>query len=359
MIAPLFFSDRIKMADDKKVLLASYRLKNVDVLIDLVKHIQKTSKETFKAGERFISPVTYFWPDYYDQASKWSKTLMFGNRLGVVILNRNSGDWEHFDENFKVQAALARLAGVKRIVFYVKTQYGVAKDPVKLGKNVPNPEKFTKEYILNQIAFCKKHYGDLVDGVFLDEFISGWEDTKDRLGWYRDLTRDIRSIYGDDFTIVGNCGTRMHESVLDLDVDIFMSFESSADKYLSLSDSDIHAEYMRTNPGNRFWHVVHGVTDSQIADVFAKAERLGIGHLYVTNGILVEGAGGQWNPDVNQYAVTPSDKLMDMTSSWVSGNLKLQLSVDKLINQSVVDVKFVDGGLELSFMNGSKKTITQ
>ena len=48
----------------------------------------------FKPGEHYYSPVTYTWPDFYNGAnSKWAKFLEFGNTLGIVILNRSSGDW--------------------------------------------------------------------------------------------------------------------------------------------------------------------------------------------------------------------------------------------------------------------------
>ena len=78
----------------------------------------------FVKGHRYYSPVTYFWPDYYNGAtSKWNRTLGYGSSLGVVIMNRNSGDWEAFDADFQKQAARALSAGAKRCVFYVKTQY--------------------------------------------------------------------------------------------------------------------------------------------------------------------------------------------------------------------------------------------
>ena len=48
----------------------------------------------FKNGARYYSPVTYYWPDYYQdgkpgQFSKWAQTLKFRDNLGYVILNRN------------------------------------------------------------------------------------------------------------------------------------------------------------------------------------------------------------------------------------------------------------------------------
>ena len=113
----------------------------------------------FKPGERYYSPVTYFWPDYYDdgkpgKTSKWAQILKFAGSLGIVILNRNSGNWDEFNVDFKKQAELALAAGAKRAVFYVKTQYLAATLPAgDPGRdNVPNVDKYTPDYILGQIA---------------------------------------------------------------------------------------------------------------------------------------------------------------------------------------------------------------
>jgi len=81
----------------------------------------------FVNGKRYYSPITYTWPDYYNgDNSQWSKFLKFGNSLGIVILNRASGEWlvKRPDTDFATQANLAMAAGAKRIAFYIKTRYG-------------------------------------------------------------------------------------------------------------------------------------------------------------------------------------------------------------------------------------------
>ena len=143
----------------------------------------------FKNGARYYSPVTYYWPDYYQdgkpgQFSKWAQTLKFRDNLGYVILNRNSGDWEAQEVDFQKQGELALGAGAKRVLFYIKTQYGAAINPdAEDNRGIPNAAKFTKEYILEQLKRAKHWYGDLVQGVFLDEVINGWDARKDRLPW--------------------------------------------------------------------------------------------------------------------------------------------------------------------------------
>lgn len=289
----------------------------------------------FKTGGRYYSPVTYYWPDYYNgEKSQWNKVLRFGENLGIVILNRNSGDWADFDQDFLTQAKLAKGAGAKRTIFYVKTQYGAAGNPAEWGQGVPNAEKFTKEYILQQLAYCKKHYADVFQGVFLDEFINGWGAHEERIPWYKELVDSIRSECGPDFTIVGNCGSNCNQGVLDLDVDVFMSYEYTAEKYLNPDPSTpIHPAHMAQYPGTRFWHVIHDVTPENYQQVFAKAEELGIGHLYITDGKLVMGEGGQWVPEVNPYAVAPSQWIADLLTPWLKGFLDTRLLAEKLSAQ--------------------------
>lgn len=291
-----------------------------------------TEVSPFTAGARYYSPVTYYWPDYYKGAeSQWAKVLRFGENLGIVVMNRNSGDWEAYDKDFHTQAQLAKGAGVKRTIYYVKTQYGAAGNPGVWGAGVPDAAKYTKEHILAQLEYCKTHYPDTFEGVFLDEFINGWGDQEQRLSWYKELVDAIRARFGKGFLIVGNCGSNCSEDILALDVDVFMSFESTAAKYLEdAPEAPIHPAHMAKHPGTRFWHVVHDVTAENYQQVFAKAEELGIGHLYITDGQLVMGEGGQWQPDVNPYAVAPSQWIADLLTPWLRGVLDTRLLAEEL-----------------------------
>lgn len=342
-----------------------------------LKNLKVGSQPVFEVGKKYYSPVTYYWPDFYrgDQ-SQWSKVLRFGADLGIVILNRNSGDWADFDQDFKTQAQLAKNAGAKRTIFYVKTQYGAAGNPTDWGQNVPNADKFTKDYILSQLAHCKKHYGDLFEGVFLDEFINGWSNHEVRIPWYKDLVDTIRSTYGSDFLIVGNCGTTCSSGILELDVDVLVTYESTAAQYTASTSIDsIHNSDMARYPGSRFWHMIHDVTQENYMDVINKAEKIGVSHLYVTDGRLVIGEGGQWDPAVNPYAVAPSKWIEDTIHPWIKGTLgvvnatnelatkvanvernyvkKSELPPPPTVPVSVVSVSVVNNRLKLTFSDNS------
>lgn len=293
----------------------------------------------FKNGARYYSPVTYYWPDYYQdgkpgQFSKWAQTLKFRDNLGYVILNRNSGDWEAQEVDFQKQGELALGAGAKRVLFYIKTQYGAAINPdAEANRGIPNAAKFTKEYILEQLKRAKQWYGDLVQGVFLDEVINGWDARKDRIPWYKDLIDTIRRENGIDFVIAINTGSNISQEVCDLDFDVCMMFEGTAAKFLEENPtSPILPDHMKAYPSTRWWAVVHSVTSENYQKVFDKADNLAISHLYVTDGYLVEDPqnGGQWHPVGNPYENPPGAEIRELIIPWLKGYLKLKLKVDNL-----------------------------
>ena len=294
----------------------------------------------FHPGERYYSPVTYFWPDYYDdgkpgKTSKWAQILKFAGSLGIVVLNRNSGNWDEKNEDFGKQAALALAAGAKRAVFYVKTQYLAATlpagDPGRTG--VPNVDKYTEAYILGQIAKAKSQYGDVCQGVFLDEVINGWGTQAGRIPAYKSLINKIRAQYGKDFLIVVNSGSNISEEMCRLDFDVCMMFEKDATAFLNEDPgTPILPDHMKAYPSTRWWAVVHGVTSENYRKVFDKADRLGIAHLYITDGQLREDPqqGGQWEPVGNPYANPPSSHILELVVPWLKGYLPLKLGVDEL-----------------------------
>jgi len=294
----------------------------------------------FKPGERYYSPVTYFWPDYYDdgkpgKTSKWAQILKFAGSLGIVILNRNSGNWDEFNVDFKKQAALALAAGAKRAVFYVKTQYLAATLPAgDPGRNnVPNVDKYTPDYILGQIDKARTQYGDVCQGVFLDETINGWGTQAGRIPAYKSLIDKIRAKYGKDFLIVVNSGSNISEDMCKLDFDVCMMFEKEATAFLNEDPgTPILPDHMKAYPSTRWWAVVHGVTSENYRKVFDKADKLGIAHLYITDGQLREDPqrGGQWEPVGNPYANPPSNHILELVVPWLKGYLPLKLEVDEL-----------------------------
>lgn len=294
----------------------------------------------FRRGARYYSPASYWWPDFYldqddnpDTHSKWGQLLTMGNALGIVVLNRNSGDWSTFDKDFKEQGERALSAGARRCVFYIKTQYAVATLPEgdKAREGVPDAGKYTKEYILSQVKNAHDQYPGVCQGVFLDETINGWGEQASRVPFYQDLVSEIRRLYGKQFLIVCNAGSNISEAMVALDVDVYMTYEGTAEKFLKDDPaSPLMPAHMASQPSIRWWAVVHDTTQENYQQVFARAESLGYGHLYVTDGKLVMGQGGQWNPDVNPYQNPPSSWIQALLVPWIKGYLALYTEVLRL-----------------------------
>ena len=294
----------------------------------------------FRRGTRYYSPASYWWPDFYldqddnpDTHSKWGQLLTMGDALGIVVLNRNSGDWSTFDKDFKEQGERALSAGARRCVFYIKTQYAVATLPEgdKAREGVPDAGKYTKEYILSQVKNAHDQYPGVCQGVFLDETINGWGEQASRVPFYQNLVAEIRRLYGKQFLIVCNAGSNISEAMVALDVDVYMTYEGTAEKFLKDDPaSPLMPAHMASQPSIRWWAVVHDTTQENYQQVFARAESLGYGHLYVTDGKLVMGQGGQWNPDVNPYQNPPSSWIQALLVPWIKGYLPLYTEVLRL-----------------------------
>nr|DAX95212.1 MAG TPA: Spherulation-specific family 4 [Caudoviricetes sp.] len=333
------YSTFVQQQNLERELAQKVSLEDVNTVTRRVDTLSKTITP-FKPGERYYSPVTYFWPDYYEdgkpgKTSKWASILKFAGSLGIVILNRNSGNWDEFNVDFKKQAELALAAGAKRAVFYVKTQYLAATLPAgDPGRaNVPDVDKYTEAYILSQIAKAKEQYGDVCQGVFLDEAINGWGDQAGRIPAYKSLIDKIRAQHGKEFLIVINSGSNISEDMCKLDFDVCMMFEKDASAFLVEDPgTPILPDHMKQYPSTRWWAVVHGVTSENYKSVFDKADKLGIAHLYITDGQLREDPqrGGQWEPVGNPYANPPSQHILDLTVPWLKGYLPLKLEVEEL-----------------------------
>lgn len=292
----------------------------------------------FVNGQHYYSPVTYTWPDYYNgDRSKWAKFLAFGNTLGLVILNRASGDWlsKRKDHDFEVQGQLAKGAGAMRVLFYIKTRHGAnmpgmpdtyrEKVRSNLGVSMDEVTKFTNEFIINSAKAVKEDFGDIFGGVFLDETSPWLDETLQNkvIENYVQLHDRLKQELGHDALIVINPGSNTPKSMMDA-CDIALTYESDAAKYIDPATKYIHPEHYKGIPSWRFWHVIHGVTKENIDEVFAKADSLGIGNLYVTDRTFKVGDGSEDHPQENPYDTPPSPWVEDRVRAWIKGVLPFE-----------------------------------
>lgn len=292
----------------------------------------------FVNGQHYYSPVTYTWPDYYNgDRSKWAKFLAFGNTLGLVILNRASGDWlsKRKDHDFEVQGQLAKGAGAMRVLFYIKTRHGANMPGIpdtyrekvrsNLGVSMEEVTRFTNEYIIQSAKAVKEDFGDIFGGVFLDETSPWLDETLQNkvIENYTGLYKQLKEELGHDTLIVINPGSNTPKSMMDA-CDIALTYESDAAKYIDPATKYIHPDHYKGIPSWRFWHVIHGATQQNIDDVFAKADSLGIGNLYVTDRTFKVGDGSEDHPQENPYDMPPSPWVEDRVRAWIKGVLPFE-----------------------------------
>lgn len=254
----------------------------------------------FNLRSRYFSPVTYVWADHYEgDNSKWKKYLGYPNVVGIVIINPKSGPGDDKNEDFVKQIKIARNAAATP-VGYVLTGYG-SRD---------------KDEIMANIAKHMEWYNP--SGVFLDEAVNGWGDQKSKVAGYIELYKEIKSKYGEDFLVVANPGSNTVPEMLQA-ADVLMSFENSADQYLK-DDKDylVTPDHYRTEPGYRFWHVIHDVkSEDQARKVLEKAQKSNVSHVFLTDDHFSSD-----DPSTNPYDQVPSNWLLNLQTDWAWYNMK-------------------------------------
>lgn len=292
----------------------------------------------FINGQRYYSPITYTWPDYYNGTnSQWAKFLQFGNSLGIVILNRASGEWldKRPDTDFATQANLAMAAGARRIAFYIKTRHGANapeaddtyRERVKamLGVSLEAVTRFTEKFILDSVTAVFQDYPEVFSkgrgAIFLDEVPNGWDEQQQKImPFYQQLYRKIKNIVGNDVPVIINPGSNTRREMMDA-CDIVCTWESSAAKYLDPTTPNIHPDHYKDFPSWRFWHIIHGVTPQNIEAVFHKLDSLNIGQAYITDRVFSIGNGSEDHPAENPYDKAPSAFVEDEVRAWTQGLL--------------------------------------
>lgn len=270
------------------------------------KQIRSHSKEAVDRGRigpgtKHISPVTYWWSDWYQgDTSQWKKILTPGDALGFVILNISSGAGGAKQDDWVEQAKRAKNSGAQ-LLGYVRTTFG----------------KRPKDEVLAEVQQHIDWYD--VDGVFLDEAVNGWSaEQKPYVSYYQDMYDTLKAKYGSAFWVVNNPGSNTVEEMIPT-ADVLMTYEQSAENYLHNQyaiSPDFYAKY----PASKFWHVIHDVTQANYRDVMAKADREHCAHVYLTDLSFVPSDDPQ-TPTVNPYATPPSDWLLDLQTAWARGGL--------------------------------------
>nr|DAR21482.1 MAG TPA: Spherulation-specific family 4 [Caudoviricetes sp.] len=332
-----------------------YNSKIPNIVANTVRELGVGDKN-YGFADRNISATSYWWPDFWNEGtqkgSEWRKLLNTGSSLGVVVLDKASGEWgDAVDDNFLKQGMLAEAAGAKWCAFYLSSRFGAMaeeadaayREEVRKNLNVTmdKVERATFDRIVQQakniVAWYKGEDKIKKVAIFIDEAPNGWSDSQKKVvPWYKRLYLRLKQELGQDVLIVINPGSNTVPEMMDA-CDVAITYESSASKYIDPETKFIHPDHYKTMPAWRFWHVIHGVTKDNIGAVFAAAEKFNIGHLYATDQKFAVGSGSEDEPEENPYDHAPSDWVVQDTKSWVKGVLPFEQRVSQLETIQVVN----------------------
>lgn len=245
-----------------------------------------------KAGERFISPISYWYPDYHKTDSKWNQAITTKDNIGFVIINIDSGSGTVQPEHVE-QAKRAKAVGAS-VLIYLPTGYG----------------NFDKDDLLRRYHKYKQDMPGLLDGVFLDETINGYSEQASLIPKYKELGEYFKKLEGVDTTVVANPGSNVVEELLD-SADVFMNFESAADKYL---EREITPDYCKRENSTKFWHCIFNVTKENYKQVLAKADKEHVGHLYLVDNPSYGNPAAPWLQEAMRDWVFKRQNLADRVS---------------------------------------------
>lgn len=248
--------------------------------------------ENPNAGDRRISPITYWYPDYQKADSKWNQAVTIDDNIGFVIINIDSGSGTVQPEHIE-QAKRAKAVGAS-VLIYLPTGYG----------------QFDKDDLLSRYRKYKEDMPNLLDGVFFDETINGYSEQASLIPKYKELNEYFKKIEGIDTTIVANPGSNVAEELLD-SADVFMNFESSADKYL---ERDITPDYCKRENSTKFWHCIYNVTKDNYKQVLAKVDKEHVGHIYLVDNPSYGNPAAPWLQEAMRDWVFKRQALADRVS---------------------------------------------
>lgn len=283
-----------RFAEDPLVLKSQLPTSEIAALKQKVADLEAVESkiDNPNAGERRISPISYWYPDYQKADSKWNQAVTIKDNIGFVIINIDSGSGTVQPEHIE-QAKRAKAVGAN-VLIYLPTGYG----------------KFDIENLRIRYADYKDSMQGLVDGVFLDETINGFSEQASLIPKYKELSKAIKQANGVDTAIVANPGSNVVEELLD-SADVFMNFESSADKYL---EREITPDYCKRENSTKFWHCIFNVTKENYKQVLAKADKEHVGHIYLVDNPSYGNPAAPWLQEAMRDWVFKRQNLADRVS---------------------------------------------
>jgi len=202
-----------------------------------------------------LAVPAYFYPTDTDTTGViWDRMLAKGPSLALAVVNPADGPGTTVDSEYVSAIANTQAQGVEPFG-YVFTLYGTR----PLGEVTAEVDAWVSLYGLSDIFF---------DEVPSDP---GYE------AYYASLAAYVR---GNGGRVILNPGTAFSETYM-ASADLAVLFEDTAATYSTFT----MPAWVYTYPADRFWHIVHTASLSELDIVLAEAEGRNAGYIYVTDDV--------------------------------------------------------------------------
>ena len=194
-------------------------------------------------------------PSYFGPGMLWTKLGAAAPRVGVAILNPNSGPGTAVRADYVQQVKATQARGVL-VLGYIHTSYG--KRPLS--------------EVQSEIALFRQWYG--VSGIFFDEV------TNDDAGlpYYLQCQALVRAGHPRAFIVI-NPGTPVTESYMKA-ADVVLTFESDYKAYVKRAADPVWVTHY---PARRFYHLVYAAPNAAaMHQAVALSKQRNAGWVYVT-----------------------------------------------------------------------------
>lgn len=198
-------------------------------------------------------------PSYFYPPSFWPQLdSSVNDGVRLAIINPSSGPGTAIDSAYANQIQSSQSAGLS-VLGYVYTDYG----------------QRSLSDVKTDVDAYYQWYG--VDGIFFDEAAN--DDDPAKIAYYQEIHDYVKSKSGSRIVVI-NPGTRTEAAYITT-ADIIVTFEDTYEAYVSSSGLPATA-WEWDYPADRFWHLIHTTSESDLRNAVSLSKQRNAGWIYVT-----------------------------------------------------------------------------
>ncbi|MFT4234051.1 MAG: spherulation-specific family 4 protein [Microbacterium sp.] len=243
-----------------------------------------------------------------DTAS-WASLLTGDDQLGFIVVNAASGPDSSVHTDLKANIDTAHAAGTE-VLGYVDTGYLGGSTPVRYTALGDSDLTSWVVQVEQDIDRWYEFYGASMDGIFLDDGMNTCgtaSTTTEYVDAYVEINEYIHAHHPGALTVL-NPGITVPECY-DETADILVTYEGSAADFLDRPAGRETAAWQLDADPNKFWTIVHTVTDSDLQAVIDESKSENFGWVYATpdtggNPYDIAPTGTYWDDELAATSAT-------------------------------------------------------